>query len=50
MMVTGGIGIGFMILLVEIGYNKYEMMKEKQNSIAKKVVCRWQRYVQVIPY
>lgn len=46
-MVAVGIGIGFVILLIEIGYSKYETMKEKQNNIAKKAVARWKRYVQV---
>ena len=46
-MVAAGIGVGFVILLIEIGYSKYEAMKEKQNTIAKKAVYRWKRYVQV---
>lgn len=46
-MVAAGIGVGFVILLFEIAYSKYENMKEKQNTIAKKAVSRWKRYVQV---
>jgi len=46
-MVAVGIGVGFIMLMTEILYSKYQGEKEKQNDIAKKAVARWKRYVQV---
>lgn len=47
MMVGVGIAVGFMILFIEIGYNRYERAKERQLTLAKKAVAKWKRYVQV---
>lgn len=47
MMVGVGIGVGFIILFIEIGYSRYERAKERQITLAKKAVARWKRYVQV---